>query len=107
MKEGKILPTQATAFKECLMVDKKPNPVLFAKMSNGQMAYEPMIKVLELNKPNGVLTKISGDQPQPRQEPGEEKKEEKESDKAIKQASDYADRRFAFPEANGGNGRKK
>jgi len=82
-KDGKLVPEQVKHIKDLCMTDGKPNVAFVVPDSTGPSQFDRLIQTFELNKPNGVVTPVTGAQPAQRQEPGAEDQPKKPDPKRI------------------------
>lgn len=78
--KGAILQSQADILRGALLgADGKPTAIAeqFLTANGGVAVSSVFQKVIELNKPNGLTTQLTGAQPAPKQEPGSKGNEEK------------------------------
>lgn len=73
LSEGKMLPPQFDAFKKLIFgTDNKPKASMVCAAPGQRAPYKDMLAVLDLNKPNGLVTEKTSGQPAPKTEPGEQ-----------------------------------
>jgi hypothetical protein len=77
LEQGKLTTAQADVMKNSLKVDGKPNPAMLAKMG-ADYVYTPLLKTIELNKPNGIVNPLTSAQPRQRETPGDPEGGQKE-----------------------------
>jgi ClpP class serine protease len=71
-QQGKLLGPQVTILKNLIHPEGgEINAALLANGPDGKPLYSPFLAMFEINKPNGLNTKITQGQPAPKNEPGD------------------------------------